>query len=430
MLRTTFTRLTALWRAGRLTVWADVLLVVFLTLAAVSLTGERGDVPAPAILWPGPQDGQDAPAGIFFAAEPTEPKATLLAENLLLTAPLLLRRRWPLAAFAFQFLAFSAIDIEGNLANLSALLIGAYSMAVYGRSVWLSMGTLLTVCLIVAVQDENTWPSLPGWTGVFVLLVPIGLLGVAIRAARSRALASEQRARALEREQQAATRLAVVEERARIARELHDVVSHHVSVMTIQAGAAGKVLDAHPEMARDALAAVESSGRETMAELRQLLGVLAPGPDDDLLHPQPGLDQLEPLVDKVRNAGQPITLDVTPVVLPHGLDLAAFRVVQEGLTNALRHAPGAKTEVTVTVEPSGTGKDLVVSVVNEAPPPRARQPASTGAGSGLVGLTERLRVYGGKLGAGRRVGGGFQVYARMPLPTPDTTMPAPGEDTP
>src|SRR4029453_1639590 len=144
----------------------------------------------------------------------------------------------------------------------------------------------------------------------------IGLFGVAIRAARSRAHASEQRAEALEREQQTATRLAVAQEQARIARELHDVVSHHVSVMTIQAGAAGKVLDARPDMARGALSAIEASGRETMAELRHLLGALAPrAAAAPLLPPQPGLAQLDALVANVRQAGQPVTVRATPVEL-------------------------------------------------------------------------------------------------------------------
>jgi len=246
---------------------------------------------------------------------------------------------------------------------------------------------------------------------VFVILLPIGLLGLAIRAARGRARASDQRAEALEREQQAATRLAVAQERARIARELHDVVSHHVSVMTIQAGAAGKVLDSDPELARGALSAIEASGRETMAELRHLLGVLTPGPDDDLLHPQPGLEQLDALIDKVRQAGLPVSARRAAVALPRGVDLTAYRVVQEALTNALRYAPGARTDVAITAEPS----DLVIEVVNDAPPPGTPPRAGAGSGSGLVGLAERLRLYGGTLETGRRVGGGFRVLARLPL---------------
>src|SRR4029450_1616055 len=184
--------------------------------------------------------------------------------------------------------------------------------------------------------------------GLCVSWLPSALSGVATRAARSRARASEQRAEALEREQQAATRLAVAQEQARIARELHDVVSHHVSVMPIQAGAAGKVLDADPEQARSALSAIEASGRETMTELRHLLGVLTPGSTDDLLHPQPGLDQRSALIEGVRQAGQPVSVRRTPVALPRGIDLTAYRGGAEAVAHALRHAPGAPPEVAIT----------------------------------------------------------------------------------
>jgi signal transduction histidine kinase len=301
------------------------------------------------------------------------------------------------------------------------------------------MSALLAAAGLTAVVKHNTWPPLPEWAGAFAILLPIGLFGVAIQAARGRAHASDQRAEALEREQQAATRLAVAQERARIARELHDVVSHHVSVITIQAGAAGKVLDADPELARSALSAIEDGGRETMTELRHLLGVLTPGPTDDLLHPQPGLDQLDALVDNVRRAGQPVSVRRTPVELPRGMDLTAYRVVQEALTNALRYAPGTHTDIAITTEPSteppaeapsaasaagGRHLDLVIEVINEAPPPGARPVAGagagTGSGNGLLGLAERLRLYGGTLEAGRRLGGGFRLAARMPLEAAST----------
>jgi signal transduction histidine kinase len=338
--------------------------------------------------------------------------------------PLIWRRRWPLACLAVQFAGLLPAETGVNAATLAALLIGAYSLAVYGRSALLSMSALLVAASVTAGVRTNTWPPLPERAGAFAILLPIGLFGVAIRAARSRARAAGQRAEALEREQQAATRLAVAQEQARIARELHDVVSHHVSVMTIQAGAAGKVLDADPEQARSALSAIEASGRETMTELRHLLGVLTPGSTGDLLHPQPGLDQLDALIEGVRQAGQPVSVRRTPVVLPRGIDLTAYRVVQEALTNALRHAPGAPTEIAITTEPStapssaastADGRtDLVIEVTNDAPPgtpPRA----DVGSGSGLLRLAERLRLYGGTLETGRRVGGGFRVRARMPL---------------
>jgi signal transduction histidine kinase len=345
---------------------------------------------------------------------PDEGVATEFVAGLLMTVPVLGRRRLPLLCLAVQFGALLAFETSVNAASVLALLIGAYSLIVYGASVVVSAGALLVAATGTAVVKTDTWPSLPDWAGVFAIMLPVGASGFAIRAARSRAQAWRQRAEALQREQDAATQLAVAEERARIARELHDVVSHHVSVMTIQAGAAGKVLDADPELARAALRDIEASGRETMAELRQMLGVLAVGPTDDPLRPQPGLDQLDSLIDGVRRAGLPVSVRYTPVVLPRGIDLAAYRVLQEALTNVLRHAPGARTEVVVGPQTTASGeRELVIEVTNDAGPPGA--PRGGGAGTGLLGLAERLRVLGGTLTHGRRVGGGYQVRARVPL---------------
>jgi signal transduction histidine kinase len=413
------TRLLRAWRAGEHSLWPDVALAAVLSLAAVWLTirgeGGSGGGDVPLLPLPEPSDGP-LPA-------PSSGVARDVVLNLLVTVALIGRRRWPLACLAVQFAGLLAFEHDVNAATLAALLIGAYSLAVYGRSALGSMSALLVAAAVTAALRTNTWPPLPERAGAFAILLPIGLFGVAIRAARSRARAAGQRAEALEREQQTATRLAVAQEQARIARELHDVVSHHVGVMTIQAGAAGKVLDTHPGQARSALSAIEASGRETMTELRHLLGVLTPGPTDELLHPQPGLDQLDALIEGVRRAGQPVSARRTPVALPRGMDLTAYRVVQEALTNALRHAPGAPTDIVITTQPSTQpsadgGADLVIEVTNDAPPPGTPPGAGVGSGTGLVGLAERLRLYGGTLETGRRVGGGFRVRARMPLDAP------------
>jgi signal transduction histidine kinase len=419
------TRLRRAWRAGQHSLWPDVALAAVLSLAAVWLTLHRGDESGGGdiSLLPLPEPSE----GPLPAPLPAPPSGVArdVVLNLLITVPLIGRRRWPLACLTVQFVGLLAFEHGVNAATLAALLIGAYSLAVYGRSALLSMSALLVAAGVTTALRTNTWPPLPERAGAFAILLPIGLFGVAIRAARGRARASEQRAEALEREQQAATRLAVAQEQARIARELHDVVSHHVSVMTIQAGAAGKVLDADPEQARSALSAIEAGGRETMAELRHLLGVLTPGPTDDLLHPQPGLDQLDALIEGVRQAGQPVSARRTPVALPRGVDLTAYRVVQEALTNALRHAPGAPTDIVITTEAStapasaaltADGRtDLVIEVTNDAPPPGTPPGAADGSGTGLLGLAERLRLYGGTLETGRRAGGGFRVRARLPL---------------
>jgi hypothetical protein len=257
--------------------WPDLALVGVLAVATVLfelfmpdvLRGGDGDRPMPPVTFDGER---------YSVADSDGPSlGPMLLATLLITGPLIVRRRWPLACFAVQYPVLLIAEAANDIPALLAVLIGAYSVAAYLPAV-LSMSVLVGTAAVTAAIEGETWPRLPGWAGVFVILLTIGLFGVAIRVARGRAEASHQRAEALIREQQAATRLALVHERARIARELHDVVSHHVSVMTIQAGAAGKVLAAQPELVRGALSAIEASGRETMAELRHLLGALAPEP--------------------------------------------------------------------------------------------------------------------------------------------------------
>ncbi|WP_255359802.1 sensor histidine kinase, partial [Kitasatospora sp. Root187] len=205
-------------------------------------------------------------------------------------------------------------------------------------------------------------------------------------------------------------------ERARIAGELHDIVSHNVSLMVVQAGAAREVLATLPEQAATAMAAVEAAGRDTMTELRHLLGVLAPaadGSDDvsaDSLTPQPGLARLGPLVDRIAFAGLPVEVRISgePRPLPGGIDVTAYRIVQEALTNALKHGDGRGAEVTVRY----ADHSLRVEVLTAGPSvltggaARPHTPAD-GAGRGLLGLRERVAVYGGDLDARRRLGGGF-----------------------
>ncbi|WP_327721335.1 histidine kinase [Streptomyces sp. NBC_00490] len=236
----------------------------------------------------------------------------------------------------------------------------------------------------------------------------------------------------LERERESASQAAVAAERDRIARELHDIVSHNVSLMVVQAGAAREVLATMPDEAVTALRAVEDAGRGAMTDLRHLLGLLAPSQsgedtDDDApadtvadLSPQPGLDRLGHLVDRVSFAGLPVEVRVSgePRPLPQGIDVTAYRIVQEALTNALRHGDGGKAEVTVRwadhalrVEVLNTGPSVLTGV----PPARATRGHREGTGRGLIGLRERVAVYGGDLDARRRLGGGYRVRARIPL---------------
>ncbi|MEU9038433.1 histidine kinase [Streptomyces sp. NPDC048352] len=276
-----------------------------------------------------------------------------------------------------------------------------------------SWTTLLLIALAVAVGAA-------GWLAV-----------AAARARRRHRKAIEERGWLLERERESATRAAVDAERARIASELHDIVSHNVSVMVVQAGAAREVLTTLPEQAAAAMSAVESAGRTTMTELRHLLGLLAPAqngedePYDVDLSPQPSLSRLSPLIDKIAFAGLPVEMRISgePRPLPTGIDVTAYRIIQEGLTNALKHGDGTKAEVTVRY----ADNHLRVEVLNSGPSvlsgdaPAPREPGreqADGTGRGLLGLRERVSVYGGDLDARRRLGGGYRVRARIPLDRP------------
>ena len=352
---------------------------------------------------PWPSDGMiHAPTSM-----PASDVAAHVVMNVLATAPLVIRRVQPFAALAIALGGVFVFRDGLNWPGFIAILIMAYSLVAFGRRVLASLGVLFVAATLVAHEFANSVPPLPGWLSPFALLLPVGLFAATIRSTRARADAAALRASALEREKEAGTRAAVAEERARIARELHDVVSHHVSVMVIQAGAAGKVIDEHPDLASGALRAIEASGRQAMGELRHLLGLVAPLDAD--LRPQPGLADLDALVVKVRAAGQPVTLRRSAHEVPYGADLTAYRVVQEGLTNALRYAPGAAT----AVEVDRHGDELVVEVRNDAP--AAPTPdVQLGGGTGLVGLAERLRLCRGTLESGRRLGGGYRLSARIP----------------
>jgi signal transduction histidine kinase len=203
----------------------------------------------------------------------------------------------------------------------------------------------------------------------------------------------------------------VAEERARIAGELHDVVAHAVSVMIVQAGAARRIVRTDRDRAREALGSIEATGREALDEMRRVLGVLRRGDEDIALVPQPGLERVGELVARARERGLTVTLEVTgePAHLAAGPDLAAYRVLEEGLANAGRHAGPAQVRVEVRYAEG----DVELVVRDDGQGPR-RPRAGAGAGLGLVSLRERLSLYGGTLDAGRRRGGGFVLRARLP----------------
>jgi signal transduction histidine kinase len=244
-----------------------------------------------------------------------------------------------------------------------------------------------------------------------VWLVAAWAGGRTVRSWRHKNAALEIANRQLAEQRELQAQAAVTVERGRIARELHDVVAHNVSMMVVQAGAAPRVLSGEQPDVRNALDVIAAAGRETVDEMRTLLGVLRSDDGAVTLKPQPGLADLEHLVDGMREAGLPVTLRIegTPRPLPPALDLSAFRIVQEALTNSLKHAGPARAEVTVRYE-----NDLVTLEIADT----GRGPQGGGTGHGLVGMRERAALFGGELEAARADGGGFTVRARLPLGVP------------
>ncbi|MEU6590504.1 histidine kinase [Streptomyces sp. NPDC046881] len=338
---------------------------------------------------------------------------------------LALRRRYPLAVLCIVTAATLATPQSVMRLTFYAFVIAVYSAAVYSPYRVATLAALPASVVLVGTSGNSVTPIVPNEYIALLILVPMAVAAIGLRTWKLRTDEGRARLTALEREQAEALRRAVEHERARIARELHDVVTHSVSVMIIQAGAARKIMKASPEQAGEALLAVEASGRAAMTELRHVMGLLTmadegegagggadPADPAAELAPQPGLDQLETLVGRVRDTGLRVDLTVTgpPRPLPPGLELAAYRVVQEALTNTVKHACGATAAVTVEYGP----ERLRVEVTDTGGHPGT----ATGSGRGLLGLRERLAVYDGVLNTGRRLTGGYRVEALIPLETP------------
>jgi signal transduction histidine kinase len=340
--------------------------------------------------------------------------AAALLAVLARTAPLAIRRLFPLTAFWLCLAGCALVSLpNGSVINLVVLAPAAYAAVVYSPYWLLAMLGMPAALLVLATAAVSNAQSgnYQLLTALLVLVATL-IVGNAVRLGRRRASDSQARLRRVEAEQEAATRQAIEQERARIARELHDVVTHNVSMMVVQAGAARRVLGSTPDEARTALLAVEDSGRAAIVELQHLLGLLAPpdaGRDEPPPPPQPGLDQVGPLIDRVATAGLPVELRVRGLVRPlaPGLNLAAYRVVQEALTNVLKHAGQPATTVTLDYQPGA----LIVEVADDGCPVPVSLP---GTGRGLLGLRERVTLYGGELDAGVRAGGGWLVRARIP----------------
>jgi signal transduction histidine kinase len=333
----------------------------------------------------------------------------------LLPLPLLARRRFPFAAPGVYWLLAAVLSfVDGRLVPFSSsvYLLGMAAAFLLGsiRDVRRARLGLLVVLAATVVIVHN----LPGHGVTELLFLPLifGISWVAGWAVHQRAVeveAAEDRAARAERERDAAARLAVAEERVRIARELHDVVAHAVSVMVLQVGAVRHGLPAALAEDREALTGVEQVGRTALTEMRRLLVALRREEDGPERTPQPGLDDLDALVSEISRAGLPVRVEVEgrPVPLPRAIDLSAYRIVQEGLTNALRHARASRAEVTLGYQPG----QLQLQVRDDG----VGATDGDGLGHGLLGVRERVKIYGGDLVAGPAPAGGFLLRARLPL---------------
>jgi signal transduction histidine kinase len=360
-------------------------------------------------------------AGILELAigrnDPDAPRTTLwfgMTAIAVMVLPLFARRRFPFGGPALYWLLAAAFSfVDGRLVPF------AVSIYVLGMAASFLLGNLrdtlkarlgLAVVLGGAVTVVY---NLPGRSTNELVFIPLvfgisWLAGFALRGQAEQAQAAEIRAAQAEREREAAARVAVAEERARIARELHDVVAHAVSVMVLQVGAVRHKLPQALEEDREALGHVELAGRTALGEMRRLLGAMRRDGDDVDLVPQPGLDGLHSLLEEFGRAGLPVRLHVDGdrEPLPRGIDLSAYRIVQEGLTNALKHARASHADVTLHYTPY----ELQIEVRDDG-----QGGGSDSPGYGLVGVRERVSIYGGEMSAGAAPDGGFVLSTRLPL---------------
>lgn len=357
----------------------------------------------------------------------TELPALIVPVVLLLSLVVALRRRMPERMLVLALvvgLAQLVLDVATVPADF-ALLVIVYTVAAVGAR-WASR-LALTAGLCAAPLAQLRWPSPHAGTAEnvalsVILAVPFALawvLGDSIRTRRAYFAQLEERAARLEKEREAQAKVAVAAERARIARELHDVVAHNVSVMVVQADGAAYVLDAAPDQAKKALETISTTGRQALAEMRRLLGVLRTGEHQEAGEyvPQPGLQQIEDLVEQCRESGLPVDFKVegTSRELPHGVELTAYRIVQEALTNTRKHGgPNAGASVRLVYFDDGLGL-LVEDDGKGAPHELYEEGGFDGQGHGLIGMRERVGMVGGTLDAGPRPGGGFRISALLPL---------------
>jgi len=346
------------------------------------------------------------------------PRLANFALLLAVVLPLVVRRRFPAAVIAAVFIAqgvWVALYYHGShqppFEPFAAGVIACFALGYHARERELRVGIAVFAVTVAATAIDlalggstvgDALPALIWWGGAIAL-------GRLLRSRQSLVELLRERSDRLERDRERAVAEAAAEERARIARELHDVIAHSVSLIVVQAGAERRLLSPEEQRTAETLETIESSGREALTELRRLLGVLRVS-SDERLAPQPGLARLSDLLAESAKAGQQVAVEVSgdPVELARGLDLTAYRIVQEGLTNARKHAAGQPVAVALRWR----DRLLEIEIQNSEAEPA---PATNGTGHGLIGMAERVAMYGGSLETGRADGGHFRVRARLPV---------------
>jgi signal transduction histidine kinase len=359
-------------------------------------------------------------AELVGSARPALPRGTVAlgyALVLLYTLPIAARRRFPLAVLATSVasgLAFAALGLPPFFLG-PAILVPVYTVAAYCDRRASVAGLAAVEVTMAAVQLTPAGGELATWVGNALVVAAAWLLGRFVGDRRVYAAQLEARTAELEQAREELARRAVAEERLRIARELHDVVAHSMSVIAVQSGVGAHVADTQPEEARKALAAIEVTSRAALEELRRLLGVLRQnGEPQGSLVPAPGLAGLDTLLAQVAEAGLAVKLRVegTRPQVPPGVDLSAYRIVQEALTNVVKHAGPAQAQVVVRYG----DQEISLEVTDDGRGAAALAgDGRAGGGHGLIGMRERVALFGGDLQVGPRPGGGFRVAARLPL---------------
>lgn len=343
--------------------------------------------------------------------------AAILAVSFGLCLPWLLRRRYPLGVNAVMLaVAWAQLPLEAPIIAADLMLAFAvYNTATRYRwriSIPAAAAPVVWLLVVVAPRRDDLFMAIDDLALLIMLVAWLWTWGTLVRIRRDYIKGLQERASQLEREREARARIAVADERARITREIHDIVSHSLSVVVVMADGAASKVEAEPERAKSAMISVRDTGRSALADMRRMLGVLREG-EPGSRAPQPGMAQLDRLIEESRAAGLPVVVAVEgePATLPAGLDLTVYRIVQEALTNARKHAGACATlaEVRFAYRPGA----IEIRVRDDGIGP---EPADlTGGGHGLVGMRERAAAYGGSFQAEPRPGGGFEVLAVLPM---------------